>query len=228
MASAAVSGEPVILSLSDLTSVQPLSNSKEKVAARVKTSENTSVPLPTLLNTQLAVPSGLLSSKLPPAPGLAAPTTLMFRNLPNDHSRDDMREMLDSEGFAALYDFLYLPMDFTSGMCLGYAFVNFVTNLDAVGARETFSGFRRWNVSCGKVCEVQWSQRQQGLQEHIDHFRNNSLMHPDIPDVLKPLLLKDGKCVEFPAPTERLTAPDRLIKRCKKLRRKARKSNDAV
>lgn len=229
MASATALCEPMILSLADLTSAQPRSNCEDKVTPRVKTSENTSVSLPTLLKTQCAqVPLGLLSSKLAPAPGLSAPTTLMFRNLPNDYSRDNMVEMLDAEGFAALYDFLYLPMDFTSGMCLGYAFVNFVHNLDAVRARETFSGFQRWKVSCGKVCEVQWSQRQQGLQEHIDHFRNNPLMHPDIPDVLKPLLFNDGKCVEFPAPTERLAAPDRLIKRCKKLCRKARKSRDVV
>ena len=53
-------------------------------------------------------------------------TTVMLRNMPNNYSRTMLLELLDAEGFAGQYDFLYLPMDFQSRASLGYAFINFV------------------------------------------------------------------------------------------------------
>lgn len=38
-------------------------------------------------------------------------TTVMLRNVPNDYTRQMLLDMLDDEGFKALYDFVYLPID---------------------------------------------------------------------------------------------------------------------
>merc|ERR1740120_413238 len=59
-------------------------------------------------------------------------TTIMLRNIPNDYTRDMLLELLDSEGLASLYDFVYLPSDFKRWQGLGYAFVNMVSHEDAV------------------------------------------------------------------------------------------------
>jgi hypothetical protein len=53
-------------------------------------------------------------------------TTVMVRNIPNNYTGEMLLELIDSEGFASSYDFLYLPMDFGRQANLGYAFVNLV------------------------------------------------------------------------------------------------------
>jgi len=46
--------------------------------------------------------------------------TLMIRNLPNDLTQTDLIAELDSNGFEAAYDFLYMPSNFCSGRGKGY------------------------------------------------------------------------------------------------------------
>merc|ERR1719461_2657977 len=58
-------------------------------------------------------------------------TTLMLRNLPLDYTRDMLLQLLDKEGFAGKYDFIYLPVDFKTRAGLGYAFLNMVRATDA-------------------------------------------------------------------------------------------------
>mmetsp|Transcript_10370 Transcript_10370/g.21591 ORF Transcript_10370/g.21591 Transcript_10370/m.21591 type:complete len:142 (-) Transcript_10370:296-721(-) len=50
-------------------------------------------------------------------------TSVMLRNLPNNYTRSKLLEMLDNEGFASQYNFVYLPIDFQTEASLGYAFV---------------------------------------------------------------------------------------------------------
>merc|ERR1711879_163684 len=53
-------------------------------------------------------------------------TTIMLRNLPNDLSAHAILTLLDSEGFAGLYNFFYLPMDLRRNAGLGYCWINLV------------------------------------------------------------------------------------------------------
>merc|ERR1712048_293930 len=65
-------------------------------------------------------------------------TTVMIRNLPVGYTRSLLLDLLNSEGFARKYDFVYLPIDFSSGASLGYAFVDL---LSPKCAQEFFQHF---------------------------------------------------------------------------------------
>jgi len=131
----------------------------------------------------------------------------MLRNIPNDYTRDMFLELLDSIGFHGCYDFVYLPVDFHRKAGLGYAFVNCVSTSVAKQMREVLQGFQEWRVSSRKVCEVCWGEPLQGLQVHIDRFRNSPLMHHTVPDECRPICLTNGARVTFPSPTKRIRAP---------------------
>merc|ERR1719163_555258 len=49
-------------------------------------------------------------------------TTCMLRNIPPEYTNAMFLSHLDREGFAGLYDFVYLPRDFGSGGSFGYGF----------------------------------------------------------------------------------------------------------
>jgi len=136
-------------------------------------------------------------------------TTLMLRNIPNDYSRDMLLELMDSQGFAGRYNFLYLPVDFKRMAGLGYAFVNCVSQVDAEEMMAKFHGFRRWRFNSAKVCEVVWGEPLQGLEAHIDRYRNSPVMHGSVPDGCKPVIFESGLRQPFPAPTKRIRAPRR-------------------
>lgn len=134
-------------------------------------------------------------------------TTLMFRNLPNNYNRSTLLHMLDSEGFKATYNLVYLPTDFRNFAGFGYAFVNFVSHDDARRAKASFQGFARWRVPSRKTCDVVWSGPVQGLQAHTERYRNSPVMHDSVPDEYKPAVFVDGIRVPFPAPTKRIRPP---------------------
>jgi len=48
-------------------------------------------------------------------------TTIMLRNIPAEFTRDELIKLLDTEGFAGTYDFVYLPVDFAHQAIYGYA-----------------------------------------------------------------------------------------------------------
>lgn len=136
-------------------------------------------------------------------------TTVMMRNLPNKYTRDSLLELLAGEGFAGLYDLVYLPVDFNTQVGLGYAFVNLITPADAKRFGEHFDGFSAWTGVFGsqKVCKVSWSDAVQGVEAHVERYRNSPVMHASVPDEYKPQLFKDGLPIPFPAPTGRVKAP---------------------
>merc|ERR1719183_2274407 len=89
---------------------------------------------------------------VPPPPSVDEPsassspplTTVMLRNLPNRYTRAMLLELLDEEGFAGRYNFVYLPIDFKTHCGLGYAFVDLHEPEVAEQLRQHFEGFSRW------------------------------------------------------------------------------------
>lgn len=72
-------------------------------------------------------------------------TTIMLRNIPKDITREKMMDLLNTLGYAKMYDFLYLPRDFKDNFAIyGYAFVNFANHEEASKALELFNGFVDW------------------------------------------------------------------------------------
>lgn len=136
-----------------------------------------------------------------------ARTTIMLRNLPKDLTRAMCVEMLNAEGFHAQFDFVYVPADYKHHVSFGYAFVNFKSHELATQCIQHFEGFQRWCVESDKVCAASWSDPHQGLEAHIERFRNSPVMHPDVPEEYRPMILVNGTPVPFPAPTMQIRAP---------------------
>jgi hypothetical protein len=134
-------------------------------------------------------------------------TTVMLRNVPNNYSRAMLIDLLDSEGFQAQYDFLYLPIDFTTRACLGYGFVNLISHEVACEFMRAFEDFSDWIIPSRKHCIVSWSGPHQGLQEHIERYRNSPVMHTAVSDECKPIIFKQGARMIFPPPTKKIRAP---------------------
>lgn len=134
-------------------------------------------------------------------------TTVMLRNIPSGYTRSCLLELLEDEGLAGSFDFVYLPMDFGSQCCLGYAFVNFLSNADAMRCWRIFEGFNDWGRPSEKVCEVSWSDPQQGLSANIERYRNSPVMHSIVPEEWKPVVFQSGARVPFPATTKPIKAP---------------------
>jgi len=134
-------------------------------------------------------------------------TTMMLRNIPNSFTRAMLADKLDKAGFRGSYDFVYLPIDHSTNIGFGYAFVNFTSPSGARLFKNTFHGCAEWASPHDKTCEVVWSQAHQGLQEHIDRLRNSPVMHESVPDVFKPAIYVNGMRVPFPQPTKKPRAP---------------------
>lgn len=107
-----------------------------------------------------------------------------------------------------MYNFIYIPVDHSTNVGFGYAFINFTTSGGARFFREHFSGFAEWTShESNEKMEVVWSQAHQGIQEHVDRLRNSPVMHESVPDILKPALYVKGVRVPFPPPTKKPRAP---------------------
>jgi len=152
----------------------------------------------------------ILPDPVAPMPELAdgkKRTTVMLRNMPNNYSRTMLLELLDTEGFAGQYDFLYLPMDFQSRASLGYAFINFTSSDSAESFWRVFDGYSNWAIPSRKMSGVSWSGPHQGLEAHVERYRNSPVMAESTPDEYKPILFDSGARIPFPAPTRRIRAP---------------------
>merc|ERR1719410_1359358 len=117
-------------------------------------------------------------------------TTVMMRNLPAGLTRAALLELLEGEGFEGSFDFVYLPMDFASKVCLGYAFVNFISASDAERCWQVFEGFTDWGMGSEKACTVTWGDPYQGLDAHVERYQNSPVMHHSVPDEWKPIILQ--------------------------------------
>mmetsp|Transcript_19077 Transcript_19077/g.38557 ORF Transcript_19077/g.38557 Transcript_19077/m.38557 type:complete len:344 (+) Transcript_19077:86-1117(+) len=134
-------------------------------------------------------------------------STVMLRNLPKAMGRELLLQKLDRMGFAGQYDFVYVPVDFSSGTGLGYAFINMSVPGAAAKLWEELDGMSTWDFDSDAVCTVSWSDPHQGLAAHIERYRNSPVMHPNVPDEWKPAVFMHGMRVTFPPPTQKLKAP---------------------
>jgi hypothetical protein len=141
----------------------------------------------------------------------APQTTLMLRHVPVEFSRASLLKVLN-EAFEGCYDFVYLPINFESGLGFGFAFINFSNPTDAERARQHFEGFTAWGVPCKESCETCWSDPYQGLAANIERYRNSPVMHESVPEEHKPLLFVGGRPASFPAPSRKIKAP-RVVRR---------------
>ncbi|CAL9089088.1 unnamed protein product [Musa acuminata var. zebrina] len=128
-------------------------------------------------------------------------TTVMIKNLPNKFTKEKLLGILDkhcyeenhklsNDGAEKLsesgggemssaafseFDFLYLPIDFTTGSNMGYAFVNFTS---AVAAWRLYNFLHNYDWKfhgSRKICEVTYA-RIQGLPALQKQFRNSTFV----------------------------------------------------
>lgn len=165
--------------------------SSQEISMATQAPESSDVPVP-----------GFLAPQARTTP--EAPTTVMLRNLPCAFTGKTLFWLLNKEGFAGLYDFVYVPIDFNSKLCKGYAFVNMISGEHVPRLITVFDGFTRWaHVSSSKVCTATLSHTQ-GLAANIERYRNSPVMRDDVPDSFKPALFLGRRKVPFPEPTKQL------------------------
>jgi hypothetical protein len=163
---------------------------------------------------QAATPASSSGGEL--AVGVQGTTTVKLQGLPAEYTRPLLAELLDSQGFAGCYDFIYLPMDLRTRTGCGYALVNLSSHAQALRALQHFDGFASWGaLGSAQACEAAWSQYCQGLDELVERYRNSPIMHSAVPDIYKPTMFRDGATAPFPEPTRRLRMP-RLRKQSQK------------
>jgi len=137
----------------------------------------------------------------------ATKTTVGVMSIPNNMSREQFIDFLDSQGCDG-YDFVYVPHDFHRCNGLGYSFVNFARHDDALKAWKRLNGFNDWKqigFASKKTCKVCWGEpEKQGRQVLIELFKNSPVMHKETPEQFQPVLFKDGGREPFPPPTRKL------------------------
>lgn len=131
-------------------------------------------------------------------------TTVMFKNLPMDWTRDNLAKILNAEGFCAEYDFVHVPVKFVDFKNIGYALVNCTSNASADRMLQYFEGFE---IAGGNQLSICWSQEKQGLAAHVERYRDSPMMHCSVPERYRPGLFRDGIQLAFPSPTKNLRAP---------------------
>eukprot|EP00928_Gymnodinium_smaydae_P066878 TRINITY_DN4983_c5_g1_i1.p1 TRINITY_DN4983_c5_g1~~TRINITY_DN4983_c5_g1_i1.p1 ORF type:complete len:357 (+),score=47.27 TRINITY_DN4983_c5_g1_i1:38-1108(+) len=127
-------------------------------------------------------------------------TTVMLMNVPKGYTSSKLIRTIDLQGFAGLYDFIYVPMNFKERASTGCAVVNLLDPFVAKRFVAAFNGFSRWSSTSKNVCKACWSQKFQGLQSNVDHYRNSSVMRHSVPHEFKPRLFQGGTEIMFPPP----------------------------
>lgn len=133
-------------------------------------------------------------------------TSVVLKNVPLSLNTNMLLMVLD-QGFQGRYDAVYLPVNFKAQIIFGYARVNFVSHEDAVRFKTEFDGFRDWDLGdeAGSP-KILWGDIH-GKEEWIREYKNSDIMHPHVPEDMKPLLFEDGAQVAFPPNTKKLKMP---------------------
>lgn len=137
-------------------------------------------------------------------------TGLMLRNIPTSLTREKLMEVLAREGWAGRYTFLYLPVEFVSGVNYGYAFLNLTNWEDSPEFSIHFLNFQAWGQGSDNPGSfVMIDAKHTCLQDYIARYRNSPVMSPSVPDAFKPLVFSHGRPVDFPLP-DKVIFSDRL------------------
>mmetsp|Transcript_45308 Transcript_45308/g.113982 ORF Transcript_45308/g.113982 Transcript_45308/m.113982 type:complete len:424 (+) Transcript_45308:148-1419(+) len=87
-------------------------------------------------------------------------TTVMLRNIPNSYTPEELVHDMVQQGFEGMFDFLYLPIDFTTKKNKGYGFLNFRSSATALRFRDAFGGQRLTRYATDKVLDVSPAKTQ--------------------------------------------------------------------
>jgi len=116
--------------------------------------------------------------------------TIMLRNIPNKYSQHALCGELNTEGYAGLYDFLYLPIDMDTNANKGYAFINFVDPRAAWLFKCQFDDCKMSRFNSSKVVKVVPAALQ-GLEANYAHYSTARVSRGD--PKARPLFLRVPK-----------------------------------
>jgi len=153
----------------------------------------------------------LASAATDPADDGTPKTTVMLLHIPRSITREDLINVLLAQGLAQKFDFVYLPCNFITRTCHGYAFVNMINEAFAEEIKCKFSGFTGFDPNQNVPCEVIWAKLQ-GLEMNVEHFRKSPVMRG--PAEFRPMLFReDGTQHAFPKTKRRTRKPKMRIAR---------------
>lgn len=128
-------------------------------------------------------------------------TTLMIQPLPTEIRTRDILEELDTSGFKDLYDFCYVPCDFSSNTGLGFAFVNFVSQSAAAMLMAEWNKTCRFGENCTLFIYPAEVQGYEANAQKWTEFRLKRIRNPSF----RPFVAQ--KCKQLPhAVTEGMPA----------------------
>ena len=85
--------------------------------------------------------------------------TVMLRNIPNKYNRRRLEEVLRQHG-NFYFENIHVPVDSYSTCNLGYAFVNFKSQLEAEIFMKKIDGAKLPANRSTKICRTCWANRQ--------------------------------------------------------------------
>lgn len=135
------------------------------------------------------------------ANGVDLRSTVMIRNIPNKYTQELLLALLNVH-LCGDFDFFYLPVDFTRGCNVGYAFVNCIDQRTILKLVDNFNAKRWPRFNSEKVCAIMYA-RIQGKRNLISHFQNSSLHFEN--REFRPLVFHSrgphrGELMPFPLP----------------------------
>lgn len=135
--------------------------------------------------------------------------TLMVRNIPSRFDQHSLLTFIAAHNFRPVthFDFFYLPIDFKSSKCLGYAFLSFVSAETAAAFKAALSGLAMSSNS-SKRLEITFA-RVQGLEANHNLFSKSAavkmidkkfqplIVSRKIPGAFVPLAQRDDETAAF-------------------------------
>jgi hypothetical protein len=182
------------------------------IASTDDESQSGSVPLPGPPGTFLVCPEAVATPAKPAARKAWGReksqaernyTTVVVKGLSTTCTNIDFKQLLDACQLKGQYNFLYVPVDFSTRISFGYGFVNFVTHNAALQALSALDGRR----SSSGPLQAHWSLPHQGYTVHVRRYQNSPVMHASVPEHFRPMIFRKGVQQVFPAPTKKIREP---------------------